>query len=153
MQLAGDSGRGSQAPEDVGGAQVWPPLSGSPAQGHFPPASCTPGRRRSPRSLGGLGSRARAAGTPARGWRGCGDVAPPPRYRKPRAGGARREARDADGGGCRFCITSPSACLRPDVGVQVEPPRAIGGRVGFPGLACMSAPLFTFSSHSVHLPK
>lgn len=123
----------AKPPGEVGGAQVWPAaaLAAQCEATPVPPAARL-GRGWSPRSLGGC-SRACAAG-------GCAGVSPPPRHRKPRAGGAGREA-------------GPSAWLRPAVGVQVEPPRAGGRRVGFPGLACVSPPRFTFSSHSTHLPR
>lgn len=116
----------------------------------LPPAARL-GRGRSPCSLGGC-TRAWAAGPLARGWTGCGDVAPLPRYRKPRAGGAGREARGTAGGGCPFSVASPSACPRPHVGIQMEPPRAIGRR-GVPRLGLFEFPLSTFSSHSVRLPR
>lgn len=141
MQVSGASGRGQPSPPwkwvvpRCGPPRLWQP-SASPLP--VPPAARL-GRGWSPRSLGGC-SRACGAGTPARGWRGCAGVSPLPRHRKPRAGGAGREA-------------GPSAWLRPAVGVQVEPPRAVGRRVGFPGLACVSPPRFTFSSHSTRLPR
>lgn len=115
----------------------------------LPPAARL-GHRRSPRSLGGC-TGAWAAGLPARGWTGCGEVAPLPRYRKPRAGGAAREARGTARGGRPFSVASPSACLRPHVGIHMEPPRAIGRR-GVPRLGLYEFPLSTFSSHSVGCP-
>lgn len=125
VPLGGDS----QAPRGSG----WCPgvarrASGSPVQAR------SPSRRQHAWAAGG--HPARSAAVPERVLR----VSPLPRHRKPRAGGAGREA-------------GPSAWLRPAVGVQVEPPRAVGRRVGFPGLACVSPPRFTFSSHSTRLPR